>query len=87
MTVVGRNVDENLICESFDSRPQERILQRENNQWWLYFTTTKGRKMLRNWISDPENKLKFKGDLMFGASEKVQTEESLSDSNYKVISY
>lgn len=43
--------------------------------------------MLRNGINDPENKLRFKGDLMFGASEKAQTEEFLSDSNYKIISY
>lgn len=26
VTVVGTNVGENLICESFDSRPQEHIL-------------------------------------------------------------
>lgn len=28
--------------------------------------------MLRNVINDLENKIKFKGDLMLGASEKIQ---------------
>lgn len=39
--------------------------------------------MLRNGIDDLENKLKFKGDLTLGASEKVQTEGFLSGINYK----